>query len=203
LKTWIRPSKLYLKLLKMPQNRIAIIGGRGTGKSTCFQAVVDELKKNHVPFAGFKTLFLPSGALWLEWINHDEENVLMGQKTGMRSMKPVLGNLDRIGERLLQMDVKSKIFVADEIGFLEQLSKSLQRGIYKAVTDAPFSFFTMKNVDYPFLLLLKNLKGLRMINLGGMDWQQKNEIPQGCLKMIQEYEASQDTKKEKRIRGKR
>jgi hypothetical protein len=42
-----------------------------------------------------------------------------------------------------------------------------------------------------------------MINLGGMDWQQKNEIPQGCLKMIQEYEASQDTKKEKRIRGKR
>ncbi len=168
--------KLYLKLLKMPQRRIAIIGSRGSGKSTCFQAVVDEIKKDQLPFAGFKTYFLDSRALWLEWINLDEERVLMAYKTGKRSMNPFLENLNRIGEILLQMDMKSKIFVADEIGFLEQLSKNLQRGIYKAIMDAPFSFFTMKNLDYPFLKQLKKLEGIRILDFDGMDWEQKEKI---------------------------
>lgn len=144
------------------------------------------MKYNHISFAGFKTFFLPSGALWLEWIDQ-KERILMGQKTSKYSMKPVLENLDRIGNRLLQMDVKLKIFVADEIGFLEQLSKSLQRGIYKVLTDAPFSFFTIKNVDYPFLNRLKTMEEMQIIDLDGMNWQQKHEMPQGCLRMIQEH----------------
>lgn len=159
----------------MPQDRIAIIGGRGSGKSTCFQAIVNEIKLDQVPFAGFMTHFFNSGALWLEWINMNEKRILMAQKTGKHSMKPFLLNLDRIGEILLQMDMKSKIFVADEIGFLEQLSKSFQRGIYKVITDAPFSFFTMKNLDYPFLEQLKKLEGIQIFNLDGMDWKEKRK----------------------------
>ncbi len=165
----------------MPQHRIAISGDKGTGKSTCFQAILEEMTENQISYAGFKTFFLKTEMLWLEWVNRNEANILMSQKTGKRSMRPVFENLDKIGELLLQMDWQSKNFVADEIGFLEQLSKSLQRGIYKAVTDAPFSIFTIKNVDYPFLKRLKTMEGMQMFDLDTMDWHQKGDIPQRVM----------------------
>src|SRR6056297_2770490 len=171
----------------MPQRRIAICGGMGTGKTTCFQSIVDEMKKSRVPFTGFKTYFHFSGALWLEWINQDEETVLMGQKTGKCSMKPFIENLDRIGEILQQIDMTSKIFVVDEIGFLEQLSKNFQRGIYKSVSDAPFSFFTLKNGDNPFLNRLKTREKLQIINLDTMDWQQKKDIPERVIAKLKSF----------------
>lgn len=104
-------------------------------------------------------------------------------------MKPVFENLDKIGELLLHMDWQSKYFVADEIGFLEQLSKSLQRGIYKAVTDAPFSIFTIKNVDYPFLKRLKTMERLQILDLDTMDWHQKGDIPKRVMGRLNNSES--------------
>jgi len=178
----------------MPQHRIAISGGRGSGKSTCFQALIERMNKRQLSFSGFKTFFLNAEALWLEWINRSESTILMSQKTGKQSMRPVLENLDKIGKRLMQIEWHSKCFVADEIGFLEQLSKRLQRGIYKAVTDAPFSIFTIKNVDYPFLKQLKKLERIQIVDLDPMDWQQKDAIIKSLLGELDAYQSPIMTK---------
>src|SRR6056297_2214766 len=160
----------------MPLRKIAVSGSKSSGKSILFQAIIDELSNNDLPFRGFKTSFVESGILWFDWINMEHEKIEMGQKTGKRSMKPFLDNLDRIGEILLKTKGNFSIFVADEIGFLEQFSKAMQRGIFKAISDAPFSFFTIKKDEYPFLKRLREIEGLKICDLDGKDWQQKKEI---------------------------
>ncbi len=162
----------------MPQTRIAVSGSKGSGKTTVFESVVDSLNNNHVKFYGFKTFFVASGVLWLEWIHLECEKIQIGKRTGIRSMKPFLENLDRIGKILLQQNMKSRMFVADEIGFLEQLSKTMQKGIIKSITDAPSSFFTMKKDAYPFLEQVREIEGLRIYDLDGRDWQQKEDMIQ-------------------------
>jgi len=170
----------------MPHHKIALCGSKGSGKSTVFQSVIEKMRDEGVPFSGFKTFFLETGRLWLEWIHMEYEKTPMGEKTGKQAMKPFLGNLDKIGDILLQQDMGTKIFVADEIGFLEQFSKPMQRGIIKAITDAPFSFFTMKNADYPFIKGLKNLEGLQIFDLDRNDWQQKEDMCQTILDGVHE-----------------
>ncbi|MFW6263043.1 MAG: nucleoside-triphosphatase [Thermotogota bacterium] len=169
----------------MPLLRLAITGNRGSGKTTFFQAMVNEIKRTHTIFFGFKTYFVESGTLWLEWINAEHDRIQLGKKSGKYSMKPFFENIEHLGEILLQQNMTSRVFVADEIGFLEQLSKTMQKGVIKAISDAPFSFFTMKKVDYPLINRLKNFERMRIIDLDKYDWHEKNEMLQGCLKMIQ------------------
>lgn len=168
----------------MLHRRIAICGDKHSGKSTLFQAIFDQLISNDVQISGFKTYFVESDSLWLEWIQLEHPKIEMGRKTGKRSLKPFFENLDRIGEILLQQDMTSTYFVADELGFLEQFSKTMQRGIMKAISDAPFSIFTMKNVEYPFLKQIREIEGLGICDLGGRDWQQKKVMIQSILGMI-------------------
>jgi len=52
----------------------------------------------------------------------------------------------------------------------------MQRGIFKAISDAPFSFFTIKKDEYPFLKRLREIEGLKICDLDGKDWQQKKDI---------------------------
>lgn len=113
--------------------------------------------------------------------------VVMAQKTGKQSMKPFLHRLDEIGEILQQTSMISKIFVADEIGFLEQFSISMQRGIIKAITDAPFSIITMKKGDYPLIKQMIALDDLILYDLDEYDWHQKTALKQRILEIIQTH----------------
>lgn len=138
-------------------------------------------------YQGFQTFFTDECELILQWINLAYQPVVMAQKTGKQSMKPFFHRLDEIGEILQQTSMISKIFVADEIGFLEQFSISMQRGIIKAITDAPFCIMTLKKGDYRFLKQITAMDDLILYDLDEYNQRQKEDLLQSVLGIIQTH----------------
>jgi len=142
--------------------------------------------ENHpLAYQGYRTFFNDGYQLRLQWINLEYQSIVMAQKTGKQSMKPFFLRLDEIGEILQQTTMISKIFVSDEIGFLEQFSLSMQRGIIKAITDAPFSIMTLKKENYPFLKQIIAMDDLILFDLDEYDRHQKDALLQKIMEIIQ------------------
>jgi len=149
----------------MPHKTQIIIGDKGSGKTTAINTILKALRAENIEHAGFKTYFDDEKTLRLKWINLVYPDMIMGRKTGSRSLKPSFEALDLIGERLIEVDFVNKIFIADEIGFLESFSRLMQEGILRSIKRASYACYSIKAENYPFLAYLKNMDGVQITRL--------------------------------------
>lgn len=152
-----------------------IIGHKGSGKTTAINTILKTLSDEKIECAGFKTYFDHEKTLQLKWINLDYLDITLGRKTSDSSLKPSLEALDMIGKRLIETDFNARIFIADEIGFLESLSHLMQDGIIKSIQTARHACYSMKAENYPFLSYLKNMGDVQITQLGDFN-RENNEI---------------------------
>ncbi|HOO31870.1 MAG TPA: nucleoside-triphosphatase [Thermotogota bacterium] len=167
------------------ENRIFVLTGkRGVGKTTSLNSILSEILKTGIPVKGFRTYFNPEQHLILEWKNINETSVELGRKTSDHSLKPILESLDRVGDVLKKEIFSGQIFYADEIGFLESLSKNMQEGILNAINMSVLSLITLKSENYPFLKKIRSLAGLKEYNLNRLDYSERKNTEKEIFRFL-------------------
>jgi nucleoside-triphosphatase THEP1 len=167
------------------QNKIYVLTGkRGVGKTTSLNLILSDLRVYFPAIKGFRTYFNEQQLLLLEWVTINEETVVIARKTSSKSLKPDLNALHLIGDILKKETFDGSAFCADEIGFLESLSKNMQDGILQAITNSDFALITLRKADYPFLKKIKKMNNVKVYNLDEYDYLERKKIERDIIKDI-------------------
>lgn len=159
------------------QNRVYIITGkRGVGKTTSLNSILGKISSAEYEPKGFRTFFDERNRLILEWKNLKASPIVMAVKTSAHSLKVNLDMLEFIGERLKKENFKEDLFYADEIGFLESLSKNMQEGIMHSLNTSRTALIILKAGNYPFLKGIRLMEQAKTYNLDHYTYSERKKI---------------------------
>lgn len=166
------------------RNRITIITGkRGVGKTTSLRSIISDLSDLGFKIKGFNTFFKRE-CLVLEWLNINQESVIMAKKNSPFSMIPNLDSLKHIGQVLEAEEFYHSVFCADEIGFLESLSKEMQEGIIHSISSSMAAVITLRKGRYPFLKKIKEMKAVKLYDLDDYSVKERENIKKEILEKL-------------------
>lgn len=142
---------------------IFITGERGVGKSTSLFAIVKRIidERQH-EICGFRTYFKndvsvdESHLFFSEYlpkageVNEETEIAVRTQKKGCRSIRAVETGFEKAAVLLKKADCRGRIFLMDEIGFLEENFENYKKILIEKIEESFFSIIVIRKGDFEF-----------------------------------------------------